>query len=275
MELEKPFNIEQRDKQALAAGYNWKIRTFEIVSIIAFLSTTAFLAVRIAPANFHAPWLSLTLMLIGYLAADFLTGMFHWAADTWGTVEWPIVGQGLIRPFREHHIDQKEITRHDFIETNGASCFIAFFFVFGASFLSQGPGKTWQLVAASLAFWTMLIGFLTNQFHKWAHEDAPPAWVAALQRWRVILPRGHHQIHHMAPFTKYYCITHGWLNEPLHRIGYYRVLEKWISAVTGLVPREDDLGKKAAQALSGDALAQAESGPAAIAAQPVPTQTGR
>jgi len=245
VELEKPFNIEQRDKQALAAGYNWKIRTFEIVSIIAFLSTTAFLAVRIAPANFHAPWLSLTLMLIGYLAADFLTGMFHWAADTWGTVEWPIVGQGLIRPFREHHIDQKEITRHDFIETNGASCFIAFFFVFGASFLSQGPGKTWQLVAASLAFWTMLIGFLTNQFH------------------------------HMAPFTKYYCITHGWLNEPLHRIGYYRVLEKWISAVTGLVPREDDLGKKAAQALSGDALAQAESGPAAIAAQPVPTQTGR
>ena len=41
----------------------------------------------------------------------------------------------------------------------------------------------------------------------------------------------------------------GWLNEPLYRIRFFQVMERLIQATTGLVPREDDIGKAAALAL--------------------------
>ena len=270
--MDQPVAIEQRNKHALRAGYSPAVRRFEITSIVAYAVSIVWLGWKLAPRVGEVPFLAVTLLLAGYLTADFLTGMFHWAADTWGTVEWPVVGVGLIRPFREHHVDQVEITRHDFIETNGNSCFIVFFFASGAALLSQGPGKTWHFAIAGLVFSFTVFGFLTNQFHKWAHEKNPHPAVAALQRWHLILPRDHHQIHHKAPYTKYYCITNGWMNEPLHRIGWFRALEKLISAVTGLVPREDDIGKKAAQALIEAAPAEGTAAAplAVVKAAPLP-----
>src|SRR6185437_6894476 len=71
------------------------------------------------------PWVAGAGLFTSYVAADFISGFVHWLADTWGRVTMPVIGQALLRPFRLHHVDQKEITRHDYIETNGANCMIS------------------------------------------------------------------------------------------------------------------------------------------------------
>jgi len=58
-------------------------------------------------------------VVIGFIMAefvvDFVSGILHWACDTWGEFTTPIVGPSLIRGFRMHHLDPQDITRHGFI----------------------------------------------------------------------------------------------------------------------------------------------------------------
>jgi ubiquitin-conjugating enzyme E2 variant len=164
-----------------------------------------------APHLAAAPLVGLAACLAGYLASDFTSGLVHWIADTWGSRETPIVGRALIGPFREHHLDPEAITRHDFVETNGASCLISIPVAILALAVPLGPGplQHGRLFAATflgaLVVWT----FGTNQFHKWAHADSVPRVVARLQKWRLILPPALHGRHHRSPYTDDYCITSG------------------------------------------------------------------
>jgi ubiquitin-conjugating enzyme E2 variant len=100
-----------------------------------------------------------------------------------------------------------------------------------------------------MIFWVMM----TNQIHKWSHldEERIPATVRALQRLHLVLPPAHHRRHHTAPFDTYYCITTGWLNWPLARLGFFRHLERAVTAVFGLVPRQEDLGLDGGRGLDG------------------------
>ncbi len=158
-------------------------------------------------------WLALIAAPIGWLAADLLSGLLHWALDSFGSVRTPLIGQAFIRPFREHHVDPEEMTRHDFVETHGASCFAALPLLAAACFVP------WMFVQALLTF--IALGALaTNQCHKWAHmeEAATPKLVLWAQRRRLVLPREHHRLHHTAPFDSHFCMSSGWLNAPLNAL---------------------------------------------------------
>ena len=238
------LDILQRDRSALRQGYSPAVRRFEIASIAVYVVTMSWTALRLAPRMAQKPFLALSALMLGFVAADFVSGFVHWLADTWGSPDVPLIGNALIRPFREHHVDQKEITRHDFIETNGNNCFISIAPAAGASFIPMNGAAGFFVAAMIFALCFAIFG--TNQFHKWAHMDRPPWVAAALQRAGLILPADHHVIHHTAPYAKYYCITVGWLNEALFRLRFFQTLEKMVTATMGLIPREDDIGKRAA-----------------------------
>jgi len=181
----------------------------------------------------------------GIMTADLTSGMVHWAADSWGSVEMPILGKSIIRPFREHHIDPTSITRHDFIETNGDNfavlipvlSFMAYSFI-TLDELAIVSHYAWYCYF----FWLAVFVSVTNQIHKWSHTYfGLPTWVVWLQDRHVILPRRHHRIHHVSPHETFFCITTGWLNWPLESIGFWAFLERQITRFTGMQPRADDL----------------------------------
>jgi ubiquitin-conjugating enzyme E2 variant len=212
-------------------GYSRSHRFLEWGAILAvgWLLTTLVLRAVYTLSTGDLPWLGLA-ALVGYLMADFLSGLVHWAADTLGTERTLFLGQNLIRPFREHHTDPKGITRHDFIETNGNSCLFALPFSTAA--------VAWIPAEANLLFYgcamtgmTMFCMVLTNQFHKWAHNDTPSTFVRVLQRFSLVLARDHHDIHHTAPHRTHYCITTGWLNPILDGLRFFRVMEWCIGLV--------------------------------------------
>ena len=217
------------------ANYSRLHRGFEITAIaLVCLLSTGLLARISLNAHSRAAWLVVMASAIsGYVLADFISGMFHFACDRFGSVDIPYIGPNFIRPFREHHADPEAITRHDFVETNGVNCMFSVPVLAGAYFVPLADGL-WQLFCVGVALFLCLSVLGTNQFHKWAHMQNPPAIARVLQRGRIILSVEHHRVHHTSPFDTYYCITTGWLNWPLEKMHLFPALERVVRAILDL-----------------------------------------
>jgi len=252
--------MDSKDRATeLASGYTASHRVYEIgVSCVA-VSLFSWLIFRLVVSPTISGWWIPLALLIGILAADFVSGFAHWAFDSWGSLDTPVVGKLAIRTFREHHVDQKSITRHDFIETNGHNLGLSAVVSSTALVVLRGDHPTFNATFAGmcLAAMAVFVG-MTSQIHKWSHQDRPSAPIRLLQRAHLILTPEHHAIHHAPPYDKNYCITMGWMNGPLRAIRFFSTLERVITAVTGAIPRVDDIGEKEALAAAAKLAAEDE-----------------
>jgi len=220
-------------------------RAAEIVSILIFVVyAVANLWRLFATAIPTGPsaWLVLAGgAFLGYVLADFISGTVHWLADRYGSRDLFLLGPNFIGPFRDHHVRPKEITQHDFVETNGNNCMISFWVLMVVYHgVPLAVGDLTSLFLAGALVFSMMAIMATNQFHKWAHSDSAPRLVRLLQRWHAILPADHHDVHHKAPFETYFCITTGWLNWPLRKLRFYESVEWLVYRLTGIRAGEDD-----------------------------------
>ena len=199
----------------MKARYDYGVghRVLELASIAAFVFLAACSFWRLAQASgFYLAAVVLLALPAGWLALDLLSGIAHWAFDSFGSASTPLIGPSFIHPFRAHHADPAKMTRHDFVETHGASCFAALpLLVMAAVLPLESPAA---ILGQAFASFTALAALATNQCHKWAHMEttATPAFVRWAQRRGIVLPPEQHRRHHTPPFNTHFCMTSGRLN---------------------------------------------------------------
>ena len=230
------------DYAGTLSDYSGQQRRIEILAIALFSALASWSLWRLAQAADEPSegWIVAAAALSGWIAVDLFSGVVHWAFDTWGSIHTPLLGKRFIRPFREHHWDAKAITRHGFVETNGAGCIASLPVLAGTAMMPLATGG-WLFLQAFGIFCALAV-LLTNQCHKWAHMDPEQLGplVRAAQRLRLILRPQDHCQHHIRPFNSHYCTATGWLNGPLQAIRFFRWLERCVAALTRTAAPQED-----------------------------------
>lgn len=213
-------------------------RSVEMVCILAAVSLLIWQLWRLAVVSDRLVWWMPLAAFAGAAAADFVSGLIHWTADTWGSEKMPVLGRRFVRPFRVHHINPGDFLRRGFLDTNGDVAGIV------AGSLAAGfllpLDAAWGNAAMTFLLAFCAAGLPTNQVHQWAHSPRPPWLVRRFQQFGLILSRPDHLRHHREPYAANYCIATGWLNRPLEAANFFRRLERLVTQVAGLTPRADD-----------------------------------
>ena len=161
-----------------------------------------------------------------WLLADFVSGLVHWAEDSYGRETTPVIGRWLVRPNLLHHRNATAFVVNSWLASSwdlaatGAAVLAA---------ASMAGALTWQVGLF------VLLGTNANQIHKWNHmpRSRLPAPVRLLQRLRLLQSPGHHAQHHRGAQDSHYCVITDALNPLLDRLGWWRLLEWLLSPVLG------------------------------------------
>lgn len=165
-------------------------------------------------------------LLLYFLIADFLSGVFHWAEDTYGEpgVLGGIFDQSIILPNIDHHKQPFKMVQGTYWETNRVSIQVAAAIIL-------------LLVLVGVTDWKILLmvalGSHLNQVHKWAHDPQAPIVVQKLQTLGILQSVKHHAEHHQKPYDSRYCILSNILNPILDKVHFWRHLE-WLLDKAGL-----------------------------------------
>lgn len=213
-------------------------RAVEIGSLAAALALLLGNITHVFAADLLLHWWAPVVVAVAAVAADFVSGLVHWTADTWFSETMPVLGRRFLRPFRVHHANPDDFLRRDVIDCNADVAMLNIPILAAALVV---PVATDAGAAASLALAAFAaVSLPTNQVHQWAHMPVPPAPIRWLQRHRLILSVEDHARHHDEPFVTNYCIATGWCNRVLSAMRFFPSCERVITRLSGVEPRADE-----------------------------------
>jgi ubiquitin-conjugating enzyme E2 variant len=181
-------------------------------------------------------------LVLGTYVADFVSGLLHWAFDTWFSEDWTPVRR-MVLLVREHHIHPNRIFRYRLWHDAGVLSWFAFLVsapIVARILALHTPAAPFDAslvlgaVVASLEIVFML------EFHKCGHRLRRPTALRALQRMQMLLSPGQHLPHHSGFHDRNYCLITGIFDRTAGRLGAWRLLESLVSHLTGWVPRDND-----------------------------------
>lgn len=152
-------------------------------------------------------------VLLSWLAADFVAGIFHWWEDNYAVEDWPMVGTLIAGPNALHHADPVNFTKGSYWERNWTTIVPAA--VVGVPTVVFFPSTWLFFVFISQA----------NEVHCWSHQKCNRL-IRALQSTGIVASPEHHAKHHREPFDKRYCVMSNILNPILDLVGFWNSIER-------------------------------------------------
>ena len=193
-------------------------------------------------------WGTALALLAGVYAADLVSGLLHWAFDTWFNENIGFVRR-MVLQVREHHIYPKRIFDIHFTHDAGTLSWISLILtapVVAWAIFGLGGGWRGGVGSALAAYAILAVGAFSPllvfmlETHKCGHRPRNPLAVRLLQRSGLLLSPAHHMRHHSANHDVNYCIVNGWADRTLGRLGLFRALEWLVAHLSGAVPQEND-----------------------------------
>ncbi|MGN2640648.1 fatty acid desaturase CarF family protein [Nocardia takedensis] len=181
-------------------------------------------------------------LLVGGYVADLMSGVLHWAFDTWFDEDMPGVRR-MVLIVREHHIYPQRIFNYGLAQDVGILSWFSLAGVAPTLLAARRAGGTpgagvYFAMATGLSFSVLLT--LSLEFHKIGHRSETGKVVATLQDAGILLSNKHHMRHHSREHDSHYCLVNGVADRTLGRAGLFRLLERAVNASSGVLPRIND-----------------------------------
>jgi len=174
-------------------------------------------------------------------AADLTSGLLHWAFDTWFSTTRGAFRR-MVSIVREHHVKPDEIFTFRFATDSGMLSWFggagAFVLLTLSWAVSGHPVLVVSLCLAAVVYSVDVS--LMFEYHKWGHRRRRGPLPRLAQRCGLLLSPDHHLRHHRGAHDSHYCLINGLADRTLGEWGFFRGLERLITAVTGVRPRAED-----------------------------------
>lgn len=172
-------------------------------------------------------------VLVGYLLADFIMGIFHWIKDTYFGPFTPIIGKTFIWGSRLHHARPRHVIEFTDRELFTSSA------LWTLSWMAPLMYMTGISIFNVVLFLTICVNDIV---HKYAHmlDTERPYLATLLQQIRIIQSHDDHYEHHVCPHEINYCPITPYVNPVLEKINFWKRLENIVQQVFRVGPREKE-----------------------------------